>query len=32
MKINKTIPLQQFIPLSEAEILGLFHPAQATLG
>jgi hypothetical protein len=32
MKINKTISLQQFIPLSEAEIQGVLQPAQATLG
>jgi hypothetical protein len=32
MKINKTIPLQQFIPLSEVEIEGLLRPAQASLG
>jgi hypothetical protein len=28
-KINKNISLQQFLPLSEAEIL---HPAQANIG
>jgi hypothetical protein len=33
MKINlKEIPLQSFIRLSEAEKLGLLHPAQANLG
>jgi hypothetical protein len=34
MKINKKniyISLQQFLPLSEAEIQGLLHPAQANL-
>jgi hypothetical protein len=31
MKINK-VSLQQFLPLSEAEIQGLFQPAQASLG
>jgi hypothetical protein len=32
MKINILISLQQFIPLSEAEIQGLLHPAEANLG
>jgi hypothetical protein len=32
MKINKKISLQQFLPLSEAEIQGLLHPAEANLG
>jgi hypothetical protein len=32
MKIHKKISLQQFIPLSEAEIWGFLHPAQANLG
>jgi hypothetical protein len=32
MKIHKKISLQQFIPLSEAEIQGLLHPAEANLG
>jgi hypothetical protein len=32
MKINKKISLHQFLPLSEAEIQGLLHPAQANLG
>jgi hypothetical protein len=32
MKISKEISLQQFLPLSEAEIQGLLHPAQASLG
>jgi hypothetical protein len=31
MKINK-ISLQQFLPLSEAEIQALLHPAEANLG
>jgi hypothetical protein len=31
MKINKKISLQQFLPLSEAEIQGLLHPVQASL-
>jgi hypothetical protein len=26
------ISLQQFLPLSEAEIQGLLHPAEASLG
>jgi hypothetical protein len=30
MKIKK-ISLQQFLPLSEAEMQGLLHPAQANL-
>jgi hypothetical protein len=29
MKISKNISLQQFLPLSEAKIQGLLHPAQA---
>jgi hypothetical protein len=29
---NKKKSLQQFHPLSEAEIQGLFHPAQPNLG
>jgi hypothetical protein len=28
IRMNKTISLQQFIPLSEAEIQGLLHPAK----
>jgi hypothetical protein len=32
MEINKKISLQQFLPLSEAEIQGLLHPAEASLG
>jgi hypothetical protein len=32
MKINSKISLQQFHPLSEAEIKGLFHPDHANLG
>jgi hypothetical protein len=32
LKINKNISLQQFLPLSEAEIQGLLHPAQANPG
>jgi hypothetical protein len=32
MKINKKISLQQFSPLSEAEIHGFLHPAEANLG
>jgi hypothetical protein len=32
MKINKKISLQQFLPLSEAGIQGLLHPAEANLG
>jgi hypothetical protein len=32
MKISKKIPLQQFLPLSEAEIQGLLHSAQVNLG
>jgi hypothetical protein len=34
MKISKTkkISLQQFLPLSEAEIWCLLHPAEANLG
>jgi hypothetical protein len=32
MKINKNISLQKFLPLSEAEIQGLLHPAEANLG
>jgi hypothetical protein len=32
MKINRKISQQQSIPLSEAEIQGLLHPAQANLG
>jgi hypothetical protein len=32
MKINKHISLHQFISLSEAEILGPHHPAEANLG
>jgi hypothetical protein len=33
MKITKTkISLQQFVPLSEAEIQGLLHPGQAKFG
>jgi hypothetical protein len=32
MKINKKISLQQFLPLSEAEVQGLLHPVQAILG
>jgi hypothetical protein len=31
MKINKK-SLQQFLPVPEAEIQGLLHPAQANLG
>jgi hypothetical protein len=31
MKINNKISLQQFLALSEAEIQGLLHPAQANL-
>jgi hypothetical protein len=31
-RINKKISLQQFLPLSEAEIQGLLHPAEANLG
>jgi hypothetical protein len=31
LKINKKILLQQFLPLSEAEIQGLLHPAQANI-
>jgi hypothetical protein len=29
IKINTKIPLQQFLPLLEAEIQRLLHPAQA---
>jgi hypothetical protein len=32
MKINKNISLQKFLPLSEAGIQGLLHPAEASLG
>jgi hypothetical protein len=32
MKIDTKISLQQFLPLPEAEIWGLFHPAEANLG
>jgi hypothetical protein len=32
MNINKKISLQTFLPLSEAEILALIHPAEADLG
>jgi hypothetical protein len=33
MKINlKKISLQQFLPLPEAEIQGLLHPAEVNLG
>jgi hypothetical protein len=32
MKINKKISVQQFLPLSEAEIHCLLHPAEANLG
>jgi hypothetical protein len=32
MKINKKISLQQFLPMSEAEIRGLLHSAQTNLG
>jgi hypothetical protein len=32
MKINKKLFLQQFLPLSEAEIQGLLRPAQTNLG
>jgi hypothetical protein len=32
MKINRKISLQQFLPLSKAEIQGLLHPAEANLG
>jgi hypothetical protein len=32
MKINKKISLHQFLPVSEAEIQGLLHPAEAILG
>jgi hypothetical protein len=31
MKVNKKISLQQFLPLSEVEIQGLLHLAQANL-
>jgi hypothetical protein len=31
MKINKKISLQQFLPLSKAEIQGLLHPAEASI-
>jgi hypothetical protein len=31
-KINNNIPLQIFLPLSEAEIQGLLHPAQTNFG
>jgi hypothetical protein len=31
MKINKKKSLQQFLPLSEAEIQGLLHPAHPVL-
>jgi hypothetical protein len=31
-KEYKEIILQQFLPISEAEIQGLLHPAQANLG
>jgi hypothetical protein len=31
MKINKNRSLQQFLPLSEAEIRDLLHPSQANL-
>jgi hypothetical protein len=32
MKINKKVSLQKFLPLSEAEIQGLLHPAEAKPG
>jgi hypothetical protein len=32
MKINKKKSLQQFLPLSKAEIQGLLHPAESNLG
>jgi hypothetical protein len=32
MKINEKLSLQQFLPLSEAEIQGLLLPAQTNLG
>jgi hypothetical protein len=32
MEINKKNIMQQFPSLSEAEIQGIFHPAQASLG
>jgi hypothetical protein len=32
MEMNKKISLQQFLPLTEAEIQGLLHPAEANLG
>jgi hypothetical protein len=32
MKINKKVSLHQFLALSEAEIQGLLHQAQANLG
>jgi hypothetical protein len=32
MKINNEISLQQFISVSEAEIQGLLHPAEANFG
>jgi hypothetical protein len=32
MKINNEISLQHFFPMSEAEIQGLLHPAEANLG
>jgi hypothetical protein len=31
-EINKKIFLQQFLRLSEAELQGLLHPAEANLG
>jgi hypothetical protein len=31
MTINDKISLQKFLPLSDAEIQGLLHPAQAGL-
>jgi hypothetical protein len=33
MKINKEkLSLQQFLPLPEAEMQGLLHPAESNLG
>jgi hypothetical protein len=32
MEINKKISLQKFLALSEAEVQGLLHPAEASLG
>jgi hypothetical protein len=32
MKVNKKVLLQQFLPLSDAEIQSFLHPAQVNLG